>query len=505
MRPTVRVLCGYTHADLAIMPGTPAASCVIDFIRDRLTEYESNYNKWTKRWEWTITGKFVGFNKSNGIVSVPINFLPQIETHLNNCGYELEKRQMADYTLREIKIAPNPEYHDLPHQVELIAKCSEKTPGIKGLAMQTGKGKTYSAIKAICNLGYAACIIVPGLVDQWIDEIKKYTNLEDDEIYKIQEFDSLYKLMKSGVMPKIFVCSITTMRIYSKGQENYRLLPLSYSQFFEHYGIGVKVVDECHLNFHATVRMDLKCNVPYNLYCTATFTQNNKYAKKIFDVIYPPHIRYGADKYDRYVDCHFYYFHGEVLERKCVRARGYSHMLYEKQLLKTQRAFNEHFDDFLLQLINIHYVNEYKPGNKLLMFCSTIDFVNKVVNRIREKLPQYRTNAYIGNSERAILNESDIIIATVGKAGTGLDLKGLSTVINTVSLMSPALGAQMFGRLRKLNDRDTIYVDICDADIQSQVRHAVARKAALRDMASKYHEYKGLADPTGGIHITLTK
>jgi hypothetical protein len=63
----------------------------------------------------------------------------------------------------------------------------------------------------------------------------------------------------------------------------------------------------------------------------------------------------------------------------------------------------------------------------------------------------------------------------------------------------------MFGRLRKLNDRDTIYVDICDADIQSQVRHATARKAALRDMASKYHEYKGLADPTGGIHITLTK
>ena len=125
--------------------------------------------------------------------------------------------------------------------------------------------------------------------------------------------------------------------------------------------------------------------------------------------------------------------------------------------------------------------------------------------RTAEKFPQYKVNAYIGSSERSVLMESDIIVATVGKAGTGLDLKGLSTVINTVSVMSPALSAQMFGRLRKLNDRDTVYVDICDADIPAQVRHAEARKAALRDMASKYHEYRGLNDPTGGIHITLQK
>ena len=505
MRPTVRVLCGHTRADLAVMPGTPVASCVVDFIRDRLTEYESNYNKWTKQWEWTISGKFVGFNRINGIISIPIHFLPEIKKHLNYNGYDVEERLMSDYKLREVKITPNPEYNDLPHQVELIAKCSEKTPGIKGLAMQTGKGKTYSAIKSICNLGYAACVIVPGLVDQWIAEFKKYTDLDDDEIYKIQEFDSLYKLMKKGLMPKVFVCSIATMRTYSKGLDNYKLLPYNYSQFFEHYGIGVKVVDECHLNFHATVRMDLKCNVPYNLYCTATFTQNNKWAKRIFDIVYPASIRYGANAYDRYVDCHFYYFHGEVLESKCVRSRGYSHMLYEKQLLKTQRSFNDHYDELLLQLIYMHYVNEYKPGNKLLIFCSTIEFVSRVVARTAEKFPQYKVNAYIGSSERSVLMESDIIVATVGKAGTGLDLKGLSTVINTVSVMSPALSAQMFGRLRKLNDRDTVYVDICDADIPAQVRHADARKAALRDMASRYHEYKGLNDPTGGIHITLQK
>ena len=62
------------------------------------------------------------------------------------------------------------------------------------------------------------------------------------------------------------------------------------------------MVDECHLNFHATVKMDLLTNVPHNLYCSATFGQTNKYAAKIFDVIYPKAIRYGEDAYDKYVE-----------------------------------------------------------------------------------------------------------------------------------------------------------------------------------------------------------
>ena len=496
----VRALLGHTRADIAALPGSVVASWIVDFVREHLTEYEAEYDKFHMRWIYTVTGKFVAYNHHTGIVSIPINFFGRLKEYLAARGCEVETREIADYPLRQITLKPDPTWSDLPHQIKLIEKCSEKTPGMKGLAMQTGKGKTYAAIKSIMNLGYAACIIVPGLTDQWISEIKKYTNATDDDIYKIQEIDSLVHLYKSGIKPSIFVCSISTMRLYAKGGGGYNMLPYNFSQFFEYFGIGVKVIDECHLNFHAIVRLDEKCNVPYNLYCTATFTQNNKYALRIFNVVFPPEMRYGANAYDRYVDCHFYYYSGEVLEQKCCRARGYNHILYEKQIMKTQRAFNNH-SDFILQLIYCHYVNNYKQGNKLLIFVSSIDFALKLVAKLSEKLPEYRTAAYIGSANREVLMDNDILVATTGKAGTGLDIKGLTTVINTVSLQSVALSQQLFGRLRKVNDRDTIYVDICDSGITAQCRHAESRKTSLKRMASKYHEYRGLADPTGGIHI----
>lgn len=500
MQNVVRVLLGHTRADIAAMPGSDVASWIVDFVRENLTEYEAEYNKDTLRWVYTITGKFVVYNRNTGIISIPINYFTRLKNYLEERRCEVVTRNFADYTLRKIDLKPDPQWHDLPHQIKLIEKCSERVPGMKGLAMQTGKGKTYAAIKSIINLGYAACIIVPGLTDQWISEIKKYTNATDDDVYKIQEVDSLIKLFKSGVKPSIFVCSISTMRLYAKGGGGYAMLPYTFQQFFEYFGIGVKVIDECHLNFHAIVKLDMKCNVPYNLYCTATFTQNNRYARRIFDVVFPPEIRYGANAYDRYVDCHFYYYSGEVLENKCCRARGYNHILYEKQIMKTQRAFRNHAD-FIQQLIYCHYINNYQKGNKLLIFVSSIDFACKLVARLCEKLPEYRTAAYIGSSSREVLTDNDIIVATTGKAGTGLDLKGLTTVINTVSLQSVALSQQLFGRLRKINDRDTIYVDICDMGIPAQCRHAESRKTSLKRMASKYHEYRGLADPTGGIHI----
>lgn len=497
---TITLVRGHTHAQLGIMPGTFIANIVGDFIRDRLTEYQVHFNQRTFRNEYTVMGKYAYFDHGCGILHIPIGFATPVKNLLEQHGCFVNEMTMRDYPLRKIDLKVLPEWKDQPHQVELIEKCSQPTAGMKGLAMQTGKGKTYAAIRAICNLGYAAVVIAPGLADQWIESFVKFTG-ERDEIYKIQEFKSLSMLMQSDWKPKVFVCSVQTMQKYQQGKENYKLLPYSYKEFFEHYGIGTKVVDECHLNFHATVRMDLKSNVPYNLYCSATFGQTNKYAAKIFDVVYPKEIRYGADKYDRYVECFVYGFSGEVLEKKCMRQRGYSHMRYESELLKTKHRFINHMDTMFLPIINQHYINEYQPGNKMLIFCSTIEFIHQAAEYLRTKYPGKSVVEYVGDATRDMLESADIILATVGKAGTGLDIKGLTCAYNTVSLRTPILNSQLLGRLRKINGKNVIYVDRYDKNIGAQMRHAQDRKLALRSMSAKYHEYLSLADPVG-IHLT---
>jgi len=497
---TVQICTGYTHADMGITPGTYVSSIVGDFIRGNLTEYSVLFNKKTFRKEYTVLGKYASFDQSNCILHVPSNFVPQIRDLLVQRGVNVSEFRMGDYPLRKIDLKVLPEYTDQAHQVELIKKCSEPTPGMKGLAMQTGKGKTYAAIRSICNLGYAAVVIAPGLADQWIDSFEKFTG-ERDEVYKIQEFKSLQMLMSSDWKPKVFVCSIQTMQAYAKGKDNYKLLPYNFKKFFEHYGIGIKVVDECHLNFHATVKMDLMTNVPYNLYCSATFGQTNKYAARIFDVIYPKSIRYGEDNYDRYVTVHFFNYSGEVQENKCIRQRGYSHMRYEADLIKKPGKFDRHFDELFDPIIRMFYVNSRQPGDKMLIFGSTVMFLEKVAKRIRERWPDMKVVEYIGDATRDMLEDADIIVATVGKAGTGLDIKGLTVVYSTVSIRTSILSSQMLGRLRKINGRDLVYIDRCDANLASHRRHADERKANLKAMASKFYEYSHMHDVQPKIYL----
>lgn len=493
MSQTINMSLGHTHAEVNVIPGTPIANVIGDFIRDQLTEYQVMFNKRTFRKEYTIMGKFASFDHTNGVLHIPIGYAESVKKLLEQQGCFVNQLRLRDYPLRKIELSVKPEFTDRPHQVELIKKCSETTFGIKGLAMQTGKGKTYAAIRSICNLGYAAVVIAPGLADQWIQSFEDFTG-ERDEVYKIQEYKSLEMLMGSNWMPKIFVCSIQTMQAYCKGKENYKALPYTYKQFFEHYGIGVKVVDECHLNFHATVRMDLKTNVPYNLYCSATFGQTNKYAAKIFDIVYPPAIRYGADKYDKYVSIHFYHFSGMVPEGRCMRQRGYSHMRYEADLLKHRTKLDDHFRTTWVPIINMHYVNERRnPGEKCLIFCSLVEYISEMAEKVRNKYPAYKVVEYTGDATRDQLDDADIIIATTGKAATGLDIKNLIMVYNTVSMRTSILTAQSLGRLRKIDGRELIYVDRCDNNVGAHRRHAVDRKMILRGMAKNFYEYSNMS------------
>lgn len=503
-RPTVYMMKGYTHAELAVIPGTPVSNLVGDFIRDRLTEYETLFDPKTYRTEYTITGKYACFNPANNMTHIPVAFADDLAWMLRHAGYEVVESRLADYPLRRIKVEVKPEFHDRPWQVNLIKQCSNPEPGLRVLAAQTGKGKTYSAIRAICNLGYASVVIAPGLADQWIEKWIEYTGRED-LVYKIQEFPSLKNLMDDkDLMPGVFVCSTQTMQSYCKGREAYKTLPYNFTEFFRHYGIGIKVVDEGHMNFHANVRMDLKCNVPYPMIATATPTQNNKYAKRIFDKIYPENVRYGLEAYDRYVDVYFYNYSGTVDERRCTRRRGYSHMLYEKELLRKRTKFEFQVEKVICPAINQHFIPAFKPGYKGLIFVSTVAMAQALTVALQSIYPQLNILEYVGSSDDAVLEEADIFISTPGKAGTGLDVKNLIFVMNTISLQSSVLNPQMIGRLRKIDDKNVVYVDVCDTNLSAHLRHSDVRKQGLKKMSASFHEYRGPND-IQGIHIYNVK
>lgn len=495
---------GYTHAVFNLLQSSSVATDVGRYVRENLIEKEfipehmerGKNGGWYRVFgQWKTKYMYANYNQKEQKLYVPIAFCDDICKVIEEWGARVETKRINDYALDKIDVKMKPQFHDQEHQIKLIEKCSDPTPGMKGLAMQTGKGKTYSAIKSWVNLGYRGLVIVNGLVDQWIKSILEFTDIDKSMVYKLQEFNSLALLAQNPKFrPHIFVASLKTLQLFSNGDENYEVLPWNYQEFLREYSIGVKIVDECHQSFHATVCMDLLSNVPYNMYCSATFMQTSKQARRIFDKVYPKSMQFGIDAYDKYVQVHWYNFAGEVLEKRCTKSRGYNHNKYEKELMIGERKFNTHVNELIAPMINQYFVNRYKPGFRALIFCSGLDFVDALTTKLAKLYPQFKVVSYVGGNEMSILDKADIIVSTIGKSSTGLDVKGLILAINTVSLKTPLLTSQMLGRLRKRDDVELIYVDRCDVNIPAHIRHAEERKMLLKRMCSKFFEYNGLQD-----------
>ena len=504
IQPTMTVFKGYTHAAISLLQSTPCAAEVSRYIRQALVEkeYIPEHNefingRWRKVWgHWQDKYRYYRYDQKAQKLYVPIAFADDICEIARNFGVEPVIKQINDYEWRKVDVKMNPKFQDQEHQVELIKKCSDPTPGMRGLAMQTGKGKSYSAIKAWSNLGYAGIVIVNGLMDQWIESVRKFTNCDHDYIYKLQEFSSLALLAQNPqYKPNIFIASLKTLQLFSQNKEGYDVLPWNFSEFFKFYGIGVKIIDEVHQSFHATTMMDLKTNVPYSMYASATFTQSSRQARDIFNKIYPVSIRYGLDAYDKYVEVYVYAYSGTVLAKRCVRGnRGYQHTKYEKELMISESKLNYHLNDLVYPIINQHFINRYKPGYKALIFCASIDFVEALATKLSRTYPNMKVVTYIGGDNMSVLKNADIIVSTRGKSSTGLDLPGLIMALNLVSTVSEVSIMQSVGRLRKRDDIKLHYVDVYDTNIDRQVEHAEVRKALLRSMCSKYYEYNGMCD-----------
>lgn len=504
MDAIVTIFRGHTFAALTLLRSSPLAHLVGRFLNDTLIEMEyipehreCINGRWVKVWPKRVPKyKYFLYEEKSQKMRIPVAFCNQLIQWIRSAGYNVVEKPVNDYPLRKISTTMRPGFTDRPKQVEPIRKCSDPTPGMRGIELQTGGGKTYCAVKIAINLGYATVIIVPGLVEQWINDIVEYTSAKKgEEIYKIEGFQSLALLAQNPqYKPEFFVASTRTMQLFAKGQEEYGLLPWKYGDFFSAYGIGTKIVDECHKQFNANTLMDMRSNVPYDLYLSATFDQTTNAAREIFQRIFPKEIRCGNEVYDRYVTVHFYNFYGQVAERKCSRAKGYIHALYEVDLMRSNNKFNSHVEGLILPLINQYYINRYQPGHKCLVFCSTIKFVDRLVERLKQEYPHLRINAYTAGTGRSTLDQSDLVVSTIGKASTGLDWKGLRCCLNTVSVKSSVLTSQMLGRLRKINGEQLIYVDICDCNLQAQLRHSESRRRDLERMAAKMYVYNGLND-----------
>jgi len=477
----LQIIKGTTKAILKMSITHEYAHLIQSVTKDILTDYE-----WDMRNNKKVPLRsFSYYDSVEKELRIPINGLSYMLVMLDSVGAEYEIIEEAWYPERDIQLKMRSDFVPKEEQIPIIDYLSSNDPVRKGLATATGSGKTVSSIAGIVKYGKAAIIIVSGLHEQWIRQIKHFTDIGDN-IYLIQGFQSLAKLMDSEFKPAIIVFSLETLRLYVTRTGHYQSVP-SFDEFLRYFGIGVKIMDEVHLNFHAQTLIDLNSNVHNNIYLTATFDASNRYTKKILDLIYPSYMRYGEDSFARYIDVFCYRFNGEVPEKACSLQRGYMHNRYERYLLKRPHFLDRFFNNRIIIILQEQYVLKRAPGEKMLIYFARLSMVEAAAEWLKKELPKLNVVVYVGGVKDSVIDDADILVTTPKKSGTGTDIKNLIFVLNTVSFKTPVATEQLRGRLRQLKDGKTpVYAELVDVNVNSQVRHMMHRAAVHRNSARSY-------------------
>lgn len=224
---------------------------------------------------------------------------------------------------------------------------------------------------------------------------------------------------------------------------------------FRYMGVGLKILDEAHQHFHLNFKMDLYQHIPKAVYLTATLESNDAFMQRMYQLMWPMEMRDKVLEYNKYDFVYAYLYQHENPKRiRCISAQGYSHIAYEQSIFKHTPSRRQYLD-MIGDVVENYFIPEYKPGRKMLIFCSLIETCQIVAEYLakRFKDQHWKISKFTSGDPKEVIDTNDVTVSTLGKSGTALDIPGLIQVLMTVALSEPKANLQAKGRNRNLKSK----------------------------------------------------
>lgn len=469
-----------------------------------------------------------GFNKGSGGRSVRAALKVFAAATLDRNEFRFHIHQLKEFkehlelnylgdTLVEFIHNPIP----APEKVELIVKDKWTTrdyqePVIEygvddyfqGLIeIQTGKGKSYCAMRIASIIGVRMAIVVKAqFMDKWVDDVHKTYDIQIEDLMVIRgssQLQALLMMAKAGDLEsKIVLISNKTLQNWLKLYERFRgeTLGMGYDcvpeDLYATLRAGFRLIDEVHMDFHLNFKMDLYTNIQKSLSLSATLISDDPFISKMYEMTYPPTTRFKGLAYHKYVKATAVFYRLRYPDR--IRAKDpatgmYSHNYYERNLLKNELLASNYMEMLNKVVVDLYRV-DYQPGDRCLILCASIDFCSILTAFLKKKYPKLNVNRFVEDDPYENLIESDMCVTTMGSGGTGHDIPMLTTVIMEVALKTSAGNIQGFGRLRDLPGRVTRFGYLACQDIDKQMEYHQQKSVLLEERALEYGSMF-IADP----------
>lgn len=366
---------------------------------------------------------------------------------------------------------------------------------IKVLTLQTGKGKTFCSNHATRKIGRRTLLVVKGMyVQRWIDDVTETFGKRPGMLMVVRgssDLKTVIELGKAGQLDAGFIIiTNTTLRnfIHDYEQSNgFKNMDYGYGckpdELYQVLGIGLRVIDEAHQDFHLNFKLDLYTHVKSTINLSATLKADDPFLNRMYDLAYPQNIRMQGAEYDKYIAVKALLYRLRDVRRVRFKQRGrtsYSHVAFEESIMKQPDLLRAYFE-MIADIVQTSYIHVFEEGQKMLIFCATVEMCTQLSKYLHKLHPDLSVNRYTAEDDYDVLTDSDIAVSTLKSAGTAVDIPGLRIALCTVAIGSRQANEQAVGRLRKNKAFTPEFFYLVCEDIEKHVHYHNHKLEVLGD------------------------
>lgn len=460
---------------------------VDEFIYRYYTQKQSAFGKATEL-EFKLYSSKVG-----NTYTLHNNQFKHLYHHLKTINYPLHvdsTEKYLDYEVAVEDLRMRDGWELMDHQIPIVEFVLNSKSKAKLVPIQTGKGKGVVSLATLAVLKHrVGVVILPTFIEKWVEEITQVLDLKTKDVMVVQGQKNLraliYLAKENAVTSPFIIFSSRTLQEFIVQYEDtpdavrdiYGIEPI---ELFPLLKIGTLLIDESHMHFHALYKILLYTNVKNQIGLTATMISDDQIVRNIQNIVYPEEARYTGLAHDQYIDVYpiqYTITHNSVNQIRTTEysSTNYSHQAVEKSIMRN-KILRERYFLLIKELIDDYYIEGRSQKDRLAIFVASVNMATELTAYLCNMYPEYSVKRYCEEDPFENVTDPDIRVTTVISAGTGIDIKDLRVVIQTVSISSTVSNIQTLGRLRKLPDRDTKFLYLFSHQIKKQVAYHHKRK-----------------------------
>jgi superfamily II DNA or RNA helicase len=464
------------------------------------------------RTEKKIKRVFVGTTKDRSVFHFHRNSLDFVLNRLGKLNVNRDRLEIIHHEMYEPVSVVHPVGDDRPPReiqlpiIEYLTTPPDpKYAPSKVVTLQTGKGKTFLSLYSLRKLSLRTMIVLQGrYVDKWIGDIEEAYGAEKGALMVIRGIPQLrgaIEMVRMGTFhPRVIIVSSKTMQMYLKHYETYGVddyLPIAPTDLYKHFGIGVRLIDEVHQDFHCNFRQDLYTHVPLTISLSATLEPDQRFVEEMYRIVWPVGTWAPEMEYHKFIDviALWYRFRNLSGIKWLNFMRQYNHTELEKSILKRPEVLRNYLD-MIVDIVEKAFIEKMEKGQKMIVFVATVQMATLLADMLANLHPKLLVNRYVSEDEYEDLLSADISVSTLQSAGTAVDIPNLRVTLMTTALSSKQSNIQVLGRTRELKDWPDVtpeFYFLSSLDIDKHQQYAKEKKEKLagkvlsfRDMRTNY-------------------